>query len=46
MGEVYLARDTKLQRRVAIKVLRESSDGHASRRLLREARAAALLDLP
>ncbi len=48
MGEVYLARDTKLNRRVAIKVLRENllSDEQANRRLLREARAAALLEHP
>lgn len=48
MGEVYLARDRRLNRNVAIKVLRESagSDHHANRRLLREARAAALLEHP
>jgi serine/threonine protein kinase len=48
MGEVYLARDTKLNRRVAIKILRENllSDEQANRRLLREARAAALLEHP
>ncbi len=48
MGEVYLARDTKLNRNVAIKVLRASflPDAQAKRRLLREARAAALLEHP
>ena len=48
MGEVYLAWDTKLNRRVAIKILRENllSDEQANRRLLREARAAALLEHP
>ncbi|HEY8087597.1 MAG TPA: protein kinase [Polyangiaceae bacterium] len=53
MGAVYRARDPKLQRRVALKVLRveltgetggTSSEGTA--RLLREARAAASLDHP
>lgn len=48
MGEVYLARDTRLNRNVAIKVLRENlrPDHDANRRLLREARAAALLEHP
>jgi serine/threonine protein kinase/TolB-like protein len=52
MGEVFLARDTKLERRVALKILRrELADGdhdagaHAEQ-LLREARAAAALDHP
>ena len=48
MGEVYLAEDTRLNRRVAIKFLTPSAEpneqGH--RRLLREARAAAKLDHP
>ena len=46
MGEVYLARDTRLNRNVAIKLLRASfvPDADANRRLLREARAAALLE--
>src|SRR5690349_15406406 len=46
MGEVYLARDTELDRKVAIKVLRENLvvDEEARRRLAREARAAARLD--
>jgi eukaryotic-like serine/threonine-protein kinase len=48
MGEVFLAQDTKLERRVAIKVLPAKSldDLHARKRLLREARAAATLDHP
>ena len=48
MGEVFLARDTLLDRAVAIKFLRDAgSDGaEAPRRLLREARAAAALDHP
>jgi len=48
MGEVFLAQDTKLERRVAIKVLPAKSldDLHARKRLLREAKAAATLDHP
>ena len=48
MGEVYLARDMRLNRKVAIKVLRGSflPDVQANQRLLREARAAALLEHP
>ncbi|HXU40151.1 MAG TPA: tetratricopeptide repeat protein [Blastocatellia bacterium] len=48
MGEVYLAEDTKLGRKVAIKSLLPESigDGQARARLLREARAAARLDHP
>jgi serine/threonine protein kinase len=46
MGEVYLAEDTKLNRKVAIKFLPPQSvaDEQAKRRLLREAQAAAALD--
>jgi serine/threonine protein kinase/tetratricopeptide (TPR) repeat protein len=46
MGEVYLAADDKLGRRVAIKVLPEavSRDDEARMRMLREARAVAALD--
>jgi serine/threonine protein kinase/Tfp pilus assembly protein PilF len=48
MGEVFLAQDTRLERKVAIKILPSKSieDGHARKRLLREARAAATLDHP
>jgi TolB-like protein/Flp pilus assembly protein TadD/predicted Ser/Thr protein kinase len=48
MGIVYLARDTKLTRNVAIKVLHaeNGTGGEADRRLIREARAAARLDHP
>jgi serine/threonine protein kinase len=48
MGEVYLARDLKLNRRVALKVLPENlcAETEANQRLLREAQAAATLDHP
>jgi serine/threonine-protein kinase len=48
MGEVYLGEDTRLGRKVAIKLLplRSLEDEHARRRLLREAQAAATLDHP
>src|SRR3989442_9271113 len=48
MGEVYLAQDAKLDRKVAIKFLPESlvADEQARKRLVREARAAAKLDHP
>jgi tetratricopeptide (TPR) repeat protein len=48
MGEVYLAEDTKLERRVAIKFLsvESATDDSAKKRLIREARAAAKLDHP
>jgi len=48
MGEVYLAEDAKLERRVAIKFLPPASvaDEQARRRLVREAKAAAKLDHP
>ena len=48
MGEVYLAQDKQLGRRVAIKILLPEtiSDEHAKKRLVREARAAATLDHP
>src|SRR5689334_7809474 len=48
MGEVWLAEDTQLPRRVAIKLLPSAlaRDGEAVERLLREARAAASVDHP
>src|SRR5262245_56119126 len=48
MGEVYLAEDTKLGRRVAIKFIppQSTADEQAKKRLIREARAAAQLDHP
>ena len=45
MGSVYRARDTQLDRTVAIKVLSDTS-GDARRQLLREARAASALSHP
>lgn len=48
MGEVYLAQDTRLGRKVAIKFLSPHlmADRQAAKRLIREARAAAKLDHP
>jgi eukaryotic-like serine/threonine-protein kinase len=48
MGEVYLALDTKLDRKVAIKVLRPDSlaEENLKKRLLKEAQAVAKLDHP
>jgi serine/threonine protein kinase len=48
MGEVYLARDTSLERTVALKVLREemASRAEARERFVREARAQARLNSP
>ncbi|HEX6088376.1 MAG TPA: protein kinase [Thermoanaerobaculia bacterium] len=48
MGEVYLASDDRLGRRVAIKILPDavSRDEEAKLRMLREARAVAALDHP
>jgi eukaryotic-like serine/threonine-protein kinase len=44
MGEVYLAEDRRLRRKVALKVLMPTAASHA--RLLREARLASALDHP
>ena len=46
MGEVYLAQDSKLDRKVAIKLLppESASDQRAKKRLVREAKAAATLN--
>jgi serine/threonine protein kinase len=48
MGEVYKARDTRLDRTVAIKVMGDSTSGDPAmrERLLREARAASALNHP
>ena len=48
MGEVYLVHDTKLDRRVALKLLPDAMTDHPDvrARFLREARAAARLDHP
>ncbi len=47
MGEVYLAEDTKLSRKVAIKfLLEESAEENSVKRLVREAQATAALDHP
>ena len=46
MGEVYRARDTRLGRTVAVKVLRSGADPELLHRLDREARAASALNHP
>jgi serine/threonine protein kinase/Tfp pilus assembly protein PilF len=48
MGEVYVAEDTRLERKVALKFLSPSlvDDTWAKRQLVKEAQAAAMLDHP
>ena len=48
MGEVYLAKDLRLNRQVALKVLPPNSaiDANATKRFLREAQSAAALEHP
>jgi Tol biopolymer transport system component/tRNA A-37 threonylcarbamoyl transferase component Bud32 len=48
MGEVYLARDTRLKRDVALKLLRPDSvaDANRTQRFIQEARAASALNHP
>ena len=48
MGEVYLAQDTKLDRKVALKILPAELASHRDRmdRFVREAKAAAALNHP
>jgi serine/threonine protein kinase/Tfp pilus assembly protein PilF len=48
MGEVYLAKDKKLDRQVAVKILNENFRGHESNlnRFIQEAKAASALNHP
>src|SRR5262245_50959153 len=47
MGEVYLAQDTKLDRKVALKILsRDLTDHDRERRFIQEAKAASALNHP
>lgn len=46
MGEVYRARDTRLERDVALKLLAADDPSGAAARLLREARSASALNHP
>ena len=45
-GEVYLARDTKLGRKVALKIILQTDDDEKTARLVREARSASALNQP
>src|SRR5215467_5497556 len=46
LGEVFLAEDTILTRRVAMKFLSKSDDSQAHEQIIAEARSAALIDHP
>ena len=46
MGDVYRARDTRLDRFVALKIVHDSATGGSGDRVLREARAASALNHP
>ncbi len=48
MGKVYLAKDDKLERKVAIKIINENyeDDGDGLRRFIQEAKAASALNHP
>jgi len=48
MGEVYLAQDTTLDRKVALKILPEdlAIEGERMRRFVQEAKAASALNHP
>src|SRR5687768_12933954 len=46
MGEVYRAHDTRLNRTVALKLLRTDKLGDSGRRLLHEAQSASALNHP
>lgn len=46
MGQVYRARDTRLERHVAIKLLADAAGHDAADRLLQEARSASALNHP
>src|SRR6266404_7533657 len=46
MGEVYLAQDIKLDRRVALKILPPAADRNRMQRFVQEAKAASALNHP